>query len=312
VGQLAGGIAHDFNNLLTVILGYSKLVAESLGEVDPRFDSVNEITAAAERAAALTQQLLAFSRKEIVRPQTIDLNQAVPDLLKLLRRMLRESIEFEVELTRGAWSTNIDRSQLEQAIVNLAVNAGDAMPRGGTLRVSTENRVVDEDDARLRTGLVAGEYVVLSVTDTGEGMVAEVAARAFEPFFTTKPRGSGTGLGLATVYGIVTQAGGHVDLRSDPGHGTTATVFRATSSWWRTGRGGPARPELARALLQLPEERLELGEIGEDLVHLAQRACNLDQRARRVRRERLESLLRTLKLAAEDHLARPALLGELP
>jgi signal transduction histidine kinase/CheY-like chemotaxis protein len=225
VGQLAGGIAHDFNNLLMVILGYSTFVAESLGEADPRVDSVHEISHAAERAAALTQQLLAFSRKEVVQPQTIDLNQAVPDLLKLLRRMLRESIEFDLELTPGVWSTNIDRSQLEQVIVNLAVNAGDAMAAGGTLRVATENRTVDEEEARLRAGLVPGDYVVLTVTDTGEGMEPGVAARAFEPFYTTKPRGSGTGLGLATVYGIVTQAGGDIDLWSEPGSGTTATVY---------------------------------------------------------------------------------------
>ena len=225
VGQLAGGIAHDFNNLLMVILGYSTIVAESLGEADPLLESVHEISGAAERAAALTQQLLAFSRKEVVQPQTIDLNQAVPDLLKLLRRMLRESIEFELDLAPGVWSTNIDRSQLEQVIVNLAVNAGDAMAAGGTLRVATGNRVLDEEDARLRPGLVPGDYVVLTVTDTGEGMPSEVAARAFEPFYTTKPRGSGTGLGLATVYGIVTQAGGDVDLWSEPGSGTIATVY---------------------------------------------------------------------------------------
>jgi CheY-like chemotaxis protein len=225
VGQLAGGIAHDFNNLLMVILGYSTFVAETLGEADPLVDSVHEISGAAERAAALTQQLLAFSRKEVVQPQTIDLNQAVPDLIKLLRRMLRESIELELDLAEGAWTTNIDRSQLEQVIVNLAVNAGDAMAAGGTLRVATENRVVDEEEARLRAGLVPGDYVVLTVTDTGGGMLPEVAARAFEPFYTTKPRGSGTGLGLATVYGIVTQARGHVDLWSEPGSGTTATVY---------------------------------------------------------------------------------------
>jgi signal transduction histidine kinase/CheY-like chemotaxis protein len=221
VGQLAGGIAHDFNNLLMVILGYSQLVAESLGKDDPCVESVHEISCAAERAAALTRQLLAFSRQEVVRPQTIDLNQAVPNLLKLLRRMLRESIEFELELTPGVWSTNIDQSQLEQVIVNLAVNAGDAMSSGGTLRVATQNRTVDADDA----GVAAGDYVVLSVTDTGDGMAADVAARAFEPFYTTKPRGSGTGLGLATVYGIVKQAGGAIDLQSAPGCGTTATVY---------------------------------------------------------------------------------------
>jgi signal transduction histidine kinase/CheY-like chemotaxis protein len=248
VGQLAGGIAHDFNNLLMVILGYSKLVAESLGEDDRRVDSVHEISGAAERAAALTRQLLAFSRKEVVRPQTIDLNQAVPHLLKLLRRMLRESIEFDIELEPGVWRTNIDRSQLEQVIVNLAVNAGDAMPDGGTLRIATENRTVSEDDALLSTGLVAGDYVVLSLADTGAGMAADVAARAFEPFYTTKPRGSGTGLGLATVYGIVKQAGGTIDLRSVQGCGTTATVYFpvATKEIEQTPEIQPSTPSAPR------------------------------------------------------------------
>jgi signal transduction histidine kinase/CheY-like chemotaxis protein len=238
VGQLAGGIAHDFNNLLMVILGYSQLVAESLGEDDPCVDSVHEISGAAERAAALTRQLLASSRQEVVQPQTIDLNQAVPNLLKLLRRMLRESIAFELDLTPGVWSTNIDQSQLEQVIVNLTVNAGDAMSGGGTLRVATENRTVDAEDA----GVAAGDYVVLSVTDTGAGMAADVAARAFEPFYTTKPRGSGTGLGLATVYGIVQQAGGAIDLQSAPGCGTTATVYfpAATAVIGRTPETRPS------------------------------------------------------------------------
>jgi signal transduction histidine kinase/CheY-like chemotaxis protein len=258
VGQLAGGIAHDFNNLLMVILGYSTFVAESLGEADPLVDSVHEISGAAERAAALTQQLLAFSRKEVVQPQTMDLNQVVPDLLKLLRRMLRESIEFELDLAPGAWSTNIDRSQLEQVIVNLAVNAGDAMTAGGRLRVATENCILDEEDARLQPGLAPGDYVVLTVTDTGEGMRSEVAARAFEPFYTTKPRGSGTGLGLATVYGIVTQAGGDIDLSSEPGSGTTVTVFlpAATAEIEQTPEAPAPSPSVpcAGAILVVEDE----------------------------------------------------------
>jgi signal transduction histidine kinase/CheY-like chemotaxis protein len=225
VGQLAGGIAHDFNNLLMVILNQSVLVADALGEGDPRSKPVLEITAAAERAVALTRQLLAFSRKEVIRPQTIDLNLAVPDLLNLLRCTLRESIEFELELAPDLWGTSIDRSQLEQLIMNLAVNASDAMPAGGTLRLETVNRTVGEDVARLHAGLTAGDYVTLTVSDTGEGMEPEVATRAFEPFYTTKPRGSGTGLGLATVYGIVKQAGGYISLSSEPGCGTTVTVY---------------------------------------------------------------------------------------
>jgi signal transduction histidine kinase/CheY-like chemotaxis protein len=231
IGQLAGGIAHDFNNLLTVILNYSALVADSLGKDDPRSEPVYEITAAAERAAALTHQLLAFSRKEVVRPQTIDLNEVAPDLLKLLRRTLRESIELELELADDLWATSIDRSQLEQVIMNLAVNASDAMPAGGTLRLETANRTIEEDFARAHAGMVVGDYVVLSVTDTGEGMGADVASRAFEPFYTTKARGSGTGLGLATVYGIVKQAEGYISLSSEPGRGTCVTVYlRATTA----------------------------------------------------------------------------------
>ncbi len=225
IGQLAGGIAHDFNNLLMIILSYSELVADSLGEDDHRRDSVLEVTGAAERAAALTHQLLAFARKEVVRPQTIDLNEIVPNLLKMLRRTLRESIELEVELDPDLWDTTIDRSQLEQVLMNLVVNAGDAMRRGGTLRVKTANRTVSEVDARMHEGLAAGDYILLSVADTGEGMPPEVVSRAFEPFYTTKPRGSGTGLGLATVYGIVKQADGYISLSSEPGDGTTATVY---------------------------------------------------------------------------------------
>ena len=225
IGQLAGGIAHDFNNLLMIILSYSELVADSLGEDDHRRDSVLEVTGAAERAAALTHQLLAFARKEVVRPQTIDLNEIVPNLLKMLRRTLRESIELEVELDPDLWDTTIDRSQLEQVLMNLVVNAGDAMRRGGTLRVKTANRTVSEVDARTHEGLAAGDYILLSVADTGEGMPPEVVSRAFEPFYTTKPRGSGTGLGLATVYGIVKQADGYISLSSEPGDGTTATVY---------------------------------------------------------------------------------------
>ena len=230
VGQLAGGIAHDFNNLLLVILNYSELVAESLDCEDPRRESMLEIVGAAERAAALTRQLLAFSRKEVVRPETIDLNEAVSDLLRLLRRTLRESIELEVALAPALLQTEIDRGQLEQVLMNLVVNAGDAMREGGTLRVETTAQTVGEDASAALPGIVPGDYVVLSVLDSGEGMPAEVVERAFEPFFTTKERGSGTGLGLATVYGIVKQAGGYVSLESTSGSGTTASVYLRVSA----------------------------------------------------------------------------------
>ncbi len=225
LGQLAGGIAHDFNNLLAVILGYATFIARRADEGSDDERDVGEIRKAGERATRLTHQLLAFARRETVRPRVLDLTGVVLEMEQLLRRTLGEHVALETALAADLSPIMADYGQLEQVLVNLAINARDAMPEGGTLTLDTEN--VDADDAyvAVRAGLAPGRYVRLRVSDTGTGMTPEIAARAFEPFFTTKPKGQGTGLGLATIYGIVTGAGGHVQIYSEPGLGTTFTVL---------------------------------------------------------------------------------------
>jgi two-component system cell cycle sensor histidine kinase/response regulator CckA len=214
VGRLAGGIAHDFNNLLTAIIGYSDLLARRV-KGTPRLEhNVGEILEAAERAAGLTRQLLAFSRKQVLQPRVLSLNAAVTDIEGMLRRVIGEDIQLVTALAGGLGQVRADPTQLEQVILNLAVNARDAMPRGGNLLLETAN--VDLDDAR---------YVMLAVSDNGVGMDAETQSRVFEPFFTTKEPGKGTGLGLATVYGIVAQSGGSIRVDSEPGRGTTFKVL---------------------------------------------------------------------------------------
>jgi PAS domain S-box-containing protein len=213
IGRLAGGIAHDFNNLLSVILNYARFAIEDLDDGDPRRQDVAEIIRAGERAATLVHQLLTFSRKEIVAPTVLNLNAVVADMEKLLRRTIGEHIALDTRLAPDLWKTKMDRGQLEQVLANLAVNARDAMAHGGTVAIRTANVSIQEADER-RTGIPAGRYVCL-----------DVAAQAFEPFFTTKARGEGTGLGLATVYGIVQGAGGHVNLRSTVGKGTVFSIY---------------------------------------------------------------------------------------
>ncbi|MBO9532414.1 MAG: PAS domain S-box protein [Solirubrobacteraceae bacterium] len=224
VGQLAGGIAHDFNNLLGVILSLSELVLDELPEEGVAREDLNEITAAAQRAAALTRQLLIFSRREMVKTEVVDPAELVRDLEMLLHRALGERVELEVGVTEPVASVLADRGQLEQVLVNLAVNARDAMPDGGRLSVRVATVDLDVRQAESHLGLSAGPHVRITVQDTGVGMPPEVIERAFEPFFTTKGRTQGTGLGLATVYGIVTDAGGHVALHSEPGEGTTVEL----------------------------------------------------------------------------------------
>jgi signal transduction histidine kinase/CheY-like chemotaxis protein len=229
LGQLAGGVAHDFNNLLAVILGYASFIERRAAEGSADERDVTAIREAGERATRLTRQLLAFARREVVRPTVLDLTGVVLEMEQLLRRTIGEHVVLETSLAPDLWPIMADDGQLEQVLVNLAVNARDAMPQGGTLTLDTENVDVDAAYAQTRPGLQPGRYVRLRVSDTGFGMTPDVAARAFEPFFTTKPKGQGTGLGLATIHGIVSQAGGHVQIYSEPGLGTTFTVLLPTT-----------------------------------------------------------------------------------
>jgi len=225
IGRLAGGIAHDFNNLLTPILAYGELLLRCVGH-DPRpLQYAEQIVKTAERAAALPRQLLAFSRKQVLELMTLDLNAVVADMGKMLGRTLGEDVRLTVVPSVDLWPVKADLGQIEQIILNLAVNARDAMPGGGDLTIETASVLVDAEYAGLHPGAVAGPFVMLAVSDTGCGMSKETLEHIFEPFFTTKEQGKGTGLGLATVYGIVTQYGGFIRVYSEPGHGTTLRIY---------------------------------------------------------------------------------------
>ena len=228
VGQLAGGVAHDFNNILTAIVGYTDLLAADFSPNSRELEDLEEIRKAARRAAALTRQLLSFSRKQMLEPRIIDLNGVVTNLEKMLRSLISENIELKTALATGLGAARADPNQIEQVIMNLAINARDAMPEGGTLTIETGNATLDENYAARHVSVVPGAYVMLAVTDTGCGMNEETKARMFEPFFTTKPPGRGTGLGLSTVYGIVKQSGGNIWLYSEPGRGTTFKIYLPT------------------------------------------------------------------------------------
>jgi two-component system cell cycle sensor histidine kinase/response regulator CckA len=225
IGQLAAGVAHDFNNVLGVIIGYSDLVRSELDPHGVAQKYIDEIRQAAERAAALTRQLLIFSRKQTVQPTVLDLNEVVKDMDKMLRRLIDENIELTVVPGKEIGRTKADSGQVGQVIMNLVVNARDAMPNGGKILVEIHNAALDENYARTHKDVIAGDYVMLAVTDTGTGMTDEVKAHMFEAFFTTKPKGKGTGLGLATCQTIVKQCGGHIGLYSELGRGTTFKVY---------------------------------------------------------------------------------------
>jgi len=229
VGQLAGGIAHDFNNLLTVIIGCADLLRETLPPtIVEGHDPLDELAKAAKRAATLTQQLLAFGRRQILQPRVLDLNDALRNVHTMLRRLVRENIVIMLNLDPEIDRVRVDPGQLDQVIVNLVMNSGDAMPKGGTIAVSTSNEVLTDAHVKVYPYVRPGRFVSLEVADTGTGMDAATVARAFEPFFTTKPPGKGTGLGLSTVYGIVKQSGGYVWLQSEQGRGTRVNVCLPT------------------------------------------------------------------------------------
>ena len=226
VGRLSGGIAHDFNNLLGVITGYSEILQEKFEPNHPLQTCVDEVLGAARRAADLTRQLLVFSRQQVLEPRVLDLNAVVSDMEKMLRRLIGEDIEFTTILDPGLGRVKADASQIEQTIMNLAVNARDAMPQGGRLTIESSNKEIDTAFARSHSFPVKqGPYVLVSVADTGVGMDSVTQTRIFEPFFTTKEKGKGTGLGLSTVYGVVKQSGGYIDVSSEPGRGTTFRFY---------------------------------------------------------------------------------------
>jgi PAS domain S-box-containing protein len=270
IGRLAGGIAHDFNNLLTVITGYSDLAIRKLPAEDPLQRNIGEIKKAGDHAASLTRQLLAFSRKQILQAKVFDLNGVVSDMEKMLRRLIGEDIELRTLLNAELGNINADPGQIEQVIMNLAVNARDAMPQGGKLIIETENVCLDEEYAGQHMAVVPGAYVMLAVSDTGTGMDEETQARIFDPFFTTKELGRGTGLGLSTVYGIVKQSGGNVWVYSEVGRGTTFKVYF------------PRSDEHARESNRTvePEDGLQ----GDEIILLTEDEANVRQLAREILR----------------------------
>jgi signal transduction histidine kinase len=224
VGRLAGGVAHDFNNVLSVILTYGELMLSSLPQDDPNREDVEEIHRAGQRAADLTRQLLMFSRQHVIEPKIVDVNDVIGGMLKMLGRLLGEDVELLLDRQTNAGKTRVDPSSFDQVLMNLVVNARDAMPKGGKLTLGTRRVRLDET-VRTLLPVVPGDYVVVSVTDEGAGMTSETLARIFDPFFTTKEKGKGTGLGLSTVYGIVQQCGGTIGVHSQPGAGSTFEVY---------------------------------------------------------------------------------------
>ena len=259
VGHLAGGVAHDFNNILAVIMGYSDLLGLELGPDHPLLKHTLEIRHASDRAAALTQQLLIFSRKQKLQPDVLDLNQILTGIEKMLRRLLNENIELNITPGKQIGRMKADPNHLGQVLMNLVVNARDAMPNGGKLTIETRNVTLDETYSRAHPEVLRGEYIMLAITDTGIGVPDEIKARLFEPFFTTKPAGKGTGLGLATCLTIAKQSGGHIDFQSVPGQGTTFRVYfpcidHALTAPAQSSATGPL-PRGTETLLLVEDER---------------------------------------------------------
>ena len=270
IGRLAGGVAHDFNNLLTAIIGFTDLIAERIDPLDGVAEDVREIRKAADQAAALTRQLLAFSRRQFLEPRVIDLNEVVTGLIRMLPRLIGEHIETSTRLAPHLGRVWADQSQMDQILVNLVLNARDAMPAGGRLTIETANVVLDEDLLRADgLNVEPGRYALLAITDTGIGMDDNVRARAFEPFFTTKPHGKGTGLGLATVYGIVEQSGGAITLDSAPGRGTAVRIYFPVTS---TLSGRVDHPEVTQVLSGAGTETLLLVEDNDSVRQVSSEA----------------------------------------
>jgi len=258
IGRLAGGVAHDFNNLLTAIIGYSDLIGERLDPSEPTARDISEIRKAADRAASLTRQLLAFSRKQLLSPSVINLNDTTSGLLQMLPRVIGDHIRTTANLSDNLAPVKADVSQMEQVFINLVLNARDAMPMGGLLSIETANVVLDDELlANESLTVPPGQYVMLAIGDTGTGMDAATRERAFEPFFTTKPKGKGTGLGLATVYGIIDQSEGAIYLDTAPGHGTTVRIYLpATDTVPETSKveTAPRSPDRGTETLLLVED----------------------------------------------------------
>ena len=249
IGRLAGGVAHDFNNLLTAVLGYIEMAGTKLERDNPAHEYFGSIRHAAERGASLTRQLLGFARRQITEPRVVDLDALVVQMQDLLRRVIGEDVELRIVTARDLGSVRLDPAQFEQVLMNLVINARDAMPNGGTLTIESRNVDLDESYARQHQGVQPGHYVMLAVSDTGMGMTEDVSRHLFEPFFTTKPPGRGTGLGLATCYGIVKQNGGHIWVYSEYGRGSTFKIFLPRTGGaggqrraGRSGRGQRRRP----------------------------------------------------------------------
>jgi two-component system, cell cycle sensor histidine kinase and response regulator CckA len=271
IGRLAGGIAHDFNNLLTIINGYTELLLARLPPQDRTSRDINEIRKAGMRAASLTRQLLAFSRKQILEPKVLDMNAIVVELEKMLRRLIGEDVRLTIVQAQGLRRIKADPGQIEQVIMNLVVNARDAMPQGGNLTLETANVDLDEAYAARHVGVRSGAYILLAVSDTGSGIDKESMSHIFEPFYTTKGPGKGTGLGLSTVYGIVKQSGGNVWAYSEPGRGTTFKIYlpQAEGTVDRQSRDGQ-RAGIARGseTLLLVEDQKELRELVREMLEM--------------------------------------------
>ena len=270
IGRLAGGIAHDFNNILTVISGFAELAVDEVPTDHPVAEDLAQILEASERAAALTQSLLAYSRRQVLMPSVLDLNEFVADISPMLARLIGEDVTLETRADPELWPALADRGHLEQVVMNLAANARDAMPAGGKLVIETANEILDDSYTRCHVGANPGPHVMLAVVDTGVGMTPEVIKHAFDPFFTTKTRGKGPGLGLSTVLGIVSQSHGSIDIQTEPGHGTAVRVYlpRAVTPAAETPSDtNPHVPTAGRSILVVEDEPAVRSFVGKVLSH---------------------------------------------